>query len=221
MGFNSRIYHYGFVLGMPAFLSMVFLLIWLLPEMLHRLCGRAGLFRFVAAVYLLTGLWRLAETSYDFYQKKNFAVGPATDRILAVDPSSVPENEMIAASLEWIGQNIAPHQTVATIPEGTLLNYLSRRSNSTPYLAFGAEVQAYGDRAMLAAYQHSPPDFIILVHGESGEYGSRFFGQEEGFGLGMMRWLETSYHSVHLIGHEPLQTNAFGIKILQRNSTGF
>jgi hypothetical protein len=55
------------------------------------------------------------------------------------------------------------------------------------------------------------------MHCESGEYGVRYFGLERGYGRDIMQWVRTNYSPVWLIGHEPLQTNIFGIRILKKN----
>jgi hypothetical protein len=59
----------------------------------------------------------------------------------------------------------------------------------------------------------------MLIHRDSLDYGVKFFGQEEKFGLKLMQWIEANYHPVYLVGNEPLRNSLFGIKILKRISS--
>jgi hypothetical protein len=99
-----------------------------------------------------------------------------------------------------------------------MLNYLTRRENPTPYAVFAFEVWAFGEQTMLAAYEKNPPDYIVLIQRDSSEYGVPYFGLEKGYGFDVMRWVGRNYEPVELIGGEPLQTGAFGIKILKHFS---
>src|ERR1051325_6423920 len=45
LGFYSRIWHYGFVLAMPAFCAAIYLLHWILPALLERVGVNRRLFR--------------------------------------------------------------------------------------------------------------------------------------------------------------------------------
>ncbi len=122
----------------------------------------------------------------------------------------------MALAAAWIETNIAPTNTFAVLPEGVMLNYLTRRDNPTPYAVFAFEVWAFGEQNMLATYEKNPPDYIVLVQRDSSEYGVPYFGAQKGFGLDVMKWVHQNYKPVYLIGSEPLQSGAFGIKILKR-----
>jgi hypothetical protein len=124
----------------------------------------------------------------------------------------------IDLTVSWLQRNTSPTSTVATLPEGVMVNYLARRSNPTPYAGFTLpEIQAYGESNMVRAYDRTRPDYIVVIHRDSSEYGVNYFGTDPRFGLEMMNWVKTNYSTVLLMGHEPLQTNRFGIKILRRN----
>jgi len=51
-------------------------------------------------------------------------------------------------------------------------------------------------------------------------YGVPYFGQQKGYGFDVMQWVRRNYEPVELIGAEPLQSGAFGIKILKRLPLG-
>jgi hypothetical protein len=240
LGFNPRISHYGVFLAMPAFLSAIYLLLHLLPQFLQSPKSKVqsptraapecqsdighwtldiGLksFRTAILIFLLAGLARLTIQSALFYKDKDFALGSGGDRIVTYDPKIDPTGAAMAAAAAWIETNTAPTNTLAVLPEGVMLNYLTRRDNPTPYVVFAFEVWAFGETNMLAAYEKNPPDYIVLVQRDSSEYGVPYFGMEKGYGFDVMQWVRRNYQPVELIGGEPLQSGAFGIEILRHH----
>ena len=167
-------------------------------------------------IFLLAGLARLAIHSELFYKDKDFALGSGGDRMVTYDPKIDPTGAAMASAAAWIEANTAPTNTLAVLPEGVMLNYLTRRDNPTPYVVFAFEVWAYGEQTMLAAYEKNPPDYIVLIQRDSSEYGVPYFGLQKGYGWDVMQWVRRNYEPVELIGSEPLQSGGFGIEILKR-----
>ncbi len=200
---------------MPASVFIVFMALWLLPVELERFGVSPKMFRLLFLIFLSIALLRLNELSHRFYAQKSFPVGEGGDRMLG--PESV-EDEDLRQALLWLRQNTTPTNSLAVMPEGAMLNYLARRANPTPYVDFSLPyLQHYGEDKILSAYALHSPDYIALMHCESGEYGVGYFGLERGYGRDIMQWVRTNYSPVWLIGHEPLQTNIFGIRILKKN----
>ena len=107
--------------------------------------------------------------------------------------------------------------TLAVLPEGTTINYLSRRVNPTPCLDWSPTVlTAFGQAGMTAAFEKNPPDYIFLVERDTSEFGVGYFGRSPGYGVELMQWIGKNYQPVYLIGHEPLRNGLFGIEILKR-----
>ncbi len=219
LGVYPRIWHYGFALAMPATVAAIYLLLWLLPEMFEKHGVNRRLFQITMALLIFTGLGALVLRQYDIYKKKTYPVGSGANRIMAYGPQADPKGATVSEALQWIHDHIAPTETMAVLPEGVTLNFLSQRSNSTPYLVFNpAEFQAYGEATIFEAYRKNPPDYIVLVQRDSSEFGIKDFGQEGGFGVEMMQWINENYKPVNLIGYEPLKNSLFGIKFLKRNN---
>jgi hypothetical protein len=252
LGFNPWISHYGIFLAMPAFLSAIYLLLHLLPRWLQSPrsavpspqsdwpsdAGQIGLrtadcglnsFRVAVLIFLLAGLARLSIHSALFYKDKDFVLGSGGDRIVTYDPKIDPTGAAMASAAAWIETHTAPTNTLAVLPEGVMLNYLTRRDNPTPYVVFAFEVWAFGEQTMLAAYEKNPPDYIVLIQRDSSEYGVPYFGLQKGYGFDVMQWVRRNYEPVELIGSEPPstlrsaatedgQSGAFGIKILKHLS---
>jgi hypothetical protein len=221
MGLNGRLWHYGFVLGMPAFAGAIYLLLWLLPLRLEKFGVRRIFFRRFVWAVLVFGCVRLFMQSEINYSQKTFPVGENGDEIRTFDATLDPRGAAIAGAMSWLQTNAPPHATLAVLPEGALVNYLCRRVNPTGYPVWlPPEIQVFGQANMIAAFQRRCPDYVLLMQHPTSEYGMKPFGAQSGFGLELMQWIGKNYATAILIGSEPLQSGNFGIKILKRNPAG-
>jgi hypothetical protein len=170
---------------------------------------------------LLVGFLRLFIQSHLVYQGKTVTVGRGDDRMLVFNEKINPAGSAIRLALEWMENNAEPHATLAVLPEGVMVNYLSRRVNPTRYVAWNpAELAVFGQKNMLLDFREHCPDYVMLIHRDASEFGVKLFGQEPKFGLELMQWIGQNYETACLIGHEPLRSSLFGIKILKRCSAG-
>jgi hypothetical protein len=102
LGFFTRIWHYGFVLAMPAFAAAVYLLLWSLPQILEKYGVRRKLFRTTIWLLLVTGFLRLFVQSQVTYRNKNVPVGHGQDVLLAFDEKVNPAGPAIQSALDCI-----------------------------------------------------------------------------------------------------------------------
>lgn len=221
LGLFCRVWHYGFALAMPAAVTAIFLLFWLLPVLLEKKYDvDPQPFRLAVWLSLLIGFGVLVRDSESWYTTKNLAVGQGGDRIVAFDPRLNPAGASMRLALEWIEKNVPRDGTLAVLPEGTTINYLSRRVNPTPCLDWTPTVlSAFSQAGMTAAFEKSPPDYICLVERDTSEFGIGYFGHSPDYGVALMQWIGENYQPVCLIGHEPLRNGLFGIEILKRLSS--
>jgi hypothetical protein len=222
LGLFSRVWHYGFVLAMPAAVTAIYLLFWLLPGLLdQKFDVDPRPFRLTTWLALMIGFGILIRDSETWYVAKTFAVGQGGDRMLAFDPQLNPAGAGVRLALAWIEKNVPRDGTLAVLPEGTTINYLSRRVNPTPCLDWSPTMlTVFGQAGMTAAFEKNPPDYICLVERDPSEFAVGYFGHSPGYGVELMQWIDKNYQPVYLIGHEPLQNGLFGIKILKRLSSG-
>jgi len=219
LGLFSRIWHYGFILAMPAFAGAIFLLFWYLPRVLERYGVRRNPMRGTIWLLLMTAFLRLFVQSQNVLSTKTLAVGNGQDKVFTFNGKIHPAGPAVQSALAWIESNAAPEATLAVLPEGVMVNYLTRRVNPTKYLIWNpAEMVGFGQNTMTTTFSENPPDYVMLIHRDPSEYGVKFFGQEERFGLKLMQWIGANYEPVCLIGNEPLRNSLFGIKILKRIS---
>ena len=215
LGFFARIYHYGFALAMPAFAATVYFVMWLLPGWLEtQYQVPAKFLRATFLVTLLVAFAVLVNSSQTWYQVKHQPIGHGGDKIYAFGPGN-EQGEGVKIALDWMETNAPPESTMAVIPNGVTLNFLSRRVNPTPCIFWDPNVMAmFGQDTMTAAFEAAPPDYILLV--EESELGVGYFGTAPGYGVELMRWIKQNYKAMVVIGNEPLRDGRFGIEILKR-----
>jgi hypothetical protein len=216
---NARLHHYGFYLAMPATLTLVVSLIWAVPRLLRRGPRGAPLFRGLAFAGVAASAVAYARLSCAYYAVKGYQVGRGGDAISTYVPEVSGVGLAVNEALAWIEHNTAPEAGLVAFPEGIMLNYLSRRVDPTPYTNFMmVELQAFGEDAILAGLRAHQPDFVVLVHKDTSEFGVRFFGTDPRYGKTIMDWIKAEYENAQRIGFEPLKDERFGIKILKRRA---
>ncbi|HEV2329768.1 MAG TPA: hypothetical protein VGY56_13380 [Verrucomicrobiae bacterium] len=214
MGLFPRIYHYGFVLAMPAFVAGIYCLFWLLPLLLEKGWQvPARYFRGTVCIVLTAGLWTLFQQSARNYSLQNVAVGSGDDKMFA--SSSVERANAYNAALDWVRTNVPRNATLAVLPQAPMINFLTGRINPTPCVFWDQiAISIFGEAKMTAAFEKSPPDYVVLVDRkvlvDSGDLGS------PGYGHDVMQWIKQNYQAQVLFGTEPLKSRQFGIEILKR-----
>jgi hypothetical protein len=220
LGLLPRIWHYGFALGMPAFVSSVYLLFWLLPKLLERKFGvPAAQLRIVAGAVLLIGLASLFNQSLKIYAGKSQALGDGGDKIMTYNLAT-EKSQAIYGALLWAEKYLPPGATLAVLPQGIMLNYLTRHANPGGALDWNPTMfTVFGQDNMTDNFEKNPPDYIFIVEWDSSDFGVGYFGSSPEYGQALMDWIRKNYQPQLLIGNEPLKDGRFGIKILKRLPT--
>lgn len=207
----TRIYHYGFALAMPAALLVVVALLDWLPGAINRRGGSGEILRAAALGVLVAAAASYLEVNARIFRARTYEVSSGADRILADE-----RGKHIVDTLSEIARR--PGKTLAALPEGAMLNFLSRRANPTPYpILMPTEMTMFGEDAILAAFKANPPDLIALVHRNTSEFKVRFFAKDYARGVGA--WIDAEYRPVFLAGATPFRDQRFGILLLERART--
>jgi hypothetical protein len=141
-------------------------------------------------------------------------VGRGADRFI-VDRT---RGEIVNQLLAHLQAVAPPDATITVMPEGVMINYLSRRPAGTRYFNFlPPELAMFSERAMVDALAAGPPEFIALVRRDTPEYGTRAFGQD--YGVELLNWVTANYQINHQFGDAPAPDHpTFYILLLQRGA---
>lgn len=209
-----RIAHYGFALAMPAGIVCTVVLVDGVPALLDRRGRNGGAFR-LAVLGILAGLVvvHLYATN-SWFGLRTVEVGEGKDAFLTDTRGRVAVDV-----LSELGQLTSVGQTMAVLPEGVMLNYLSRIANPTPYINFmPPEFIMFGEENMVAAFEATPPDWIVLTDRHAPEYGYDLLGTD--YGLGITEWIRRNYTLTARVVDESARRKQLRYAyILRRNDT--
>lgn len=193
---NPQWGHYGFVLTMPATLVLVHLTIVSIPEWLRRkpmpvhafTAVAAGLLAACALVQFL--LWDRAS------QAKTLAFGGGKDQFYLLPDADERALPMVK-TLEFLRRTVLADETLVVLPEGTMLNYMLRARNPTPFLMLNPwEIDAQGGEAVIEkSLFEARPDYFVVVSMEMSVHGRGNFG-DPGFGEGILNFIKSEYQLV-------------------------
>ena len=211
----ARFEQYGFVLAMPAALTLCVALVADLPSRLPAPGG--GVARVGATAAIAGWLAFCLTVSNLYYARKTLPIGSGGDLVLASPERAQP----IAQALRQMDAQLPRTASLLVMPEGASLNYWLKRANPTPYTLFlPAEVDAFGgEQHILEGIRSSPPDFIALVNRSGDEFGVGPFGSDPRFGGGLLEYVESSYRRVGRFGAEPFRQVRPGVVVMQRRSS--
>jgi 4-amino-4-deoxy-L-arabinose transferase-like glycosyltransferase len=198
---NVGIHHYGFALAGPAFALMVMLLFTWIPAMIARVGGTGWVFR-AAALTALGAFTARYLIAYD----NVFRSQPAQTIGFGLDEFAVYYNgQVIDLTLNFLARQPAG-QTLAAVPEGAMINYLSRRVNPTgePILLPG-EVTMFGEARILDRFRQHPPDWIAEVRSNVAPFGYTGFGID--YAQSLAAFIKENYDPVELGESRDQQSN--------------
>ncbi len=207
---NVRTFHYGFALAMPATLLFLVVLLDGVPRLIRRAGGFAPVF--IAAVLAVWGAFVLGHLGLvdHWFARKTVTVASRPDTFRA-DWRGTYVNQILAEIERVVGRD----ETLAVLPIGVMINYLTRRFNPSPYLYFmPSDLIMYGEGRMLESLRATPPDYVLLVHKDTSEFGYRFLGRDYGVSVGS--WIRTNYRDVYRTGGLPFTEEGFGMLLLRR-----
>ena len=193
---------YGFALAMPALLMVVTGAVYVLPRLLAARYGHYGVFQYVTVLAVAVFLVLQVNFISLYYFGLTFDIGPKKDRIVTWDRSISPVGDVVSQTLAYLEKHVCQDETFLVIPEGVMLNYQTRRRNSTPYTAFLlVHFAMHGEASMIKNMKKSPPDYVVLIDRGVSEFGYKKFGVDTG--ILIADWVRRYYTPVERYGVVP------------------
>jgi hypothetical protein len=211
MVLNARLQGYGYALAMPATMVFCVAIAGWIPRAIEARGGNAAVFRGAAFGLLAAAISAHVVIMQRYLAAKTVEVGRGADAFLA-DGRGTFVNETLSA----LEQRLEPGDTLAVLPEGVMLNYLLRVKAPARYINYmPPELLMFGEENMLAEFEAHPPDWIVLAHKSTSEYGLPFFGRD--YGARLFAWITAHYLTDATFGQPPLEKGTrFGLRILRR-----
>jgi hypothetical protein len=211
---NVRFYHYGFALAMPAALVMIILMLYYIPDFISRYGNKIVAMGFTGLFIFLTMLFYFNYTK-SFYDMKSYSIASGRDRLLTFNEKIFGYGPIINKTLAYIDQSMSGDDSFIVMPDGVMLNYLSRKNNPSRYFEFTPNiVEAIGEEKIIHEISLTPPSFIILSKKDTSEHGATYFGFD--YARNIYSWITDNYDKVFSAGDGTLTGNDFGITIYKR-----
>jgi hypothetical protein len=208
---NNRFQQYGFVLGVMGTLVLVVALVDWIPAGLEARGRRGWVFRAAAATFVAVLTVGLMGISGNCMKAKKAVVGFGPD-VFVADERGPAMQDMAA----YVAGTTEPGQTLTVLPEGAMLNFLTRRRSAVPFIAYTPPDEAmFGEDRMFAALQAGRPDYVAVLSRWTDNFGPARFGID--YDTRISAWLRDHYSAVHLSGGMPFAGSEFGILLLRRN----
>lgn len=210
---NVRAYQFGFVQAAPAVILICAILTGPVPAMIDRAGGCGAILRWTA-IGLIGGI---AVVHLRFEARvlgtRTVALGSGADAMLA----SGDVGPVVREALAEVEEGGGPADTMAVLPEGPLLNFLSRRRNPTPYELVNPVglILSGGEESVLRSLEAHPPDWVLIVRQDTTAFGASPFGME--YGRSIWDWVKSHYRLRRVIGGDPMYGRVFGIGVYHRD----
>ncbi len=210
LGVNPRFEHYGFVLAGPAAaLLMVAGLDWI-PAWLDAKNRNGSAFRGAMFTILAGIVYAHLALSSHYMNGKIYALGEGKNAFLTDRRAAA-----FADTLTFLSQESQSTDTLTTLPEGALLNFLAQRASASPYVSFiPSDIAMFGEPALLASLEKGHPTYLAIIDRPTSSFGPKNFGID--YAQSIRDWAMANYIPVHLAGGAPFSEHGFGILILRR-----
>ncbi len=207
-----NIHHYGFALAMPGMMLLLAALVGWVPHLVGP--DRAWIPRAAVLAASVVTIGMMMYTTGQWIARRTHPVGHGKDCFYAD-----VRGRVIDEALRHVARDPSLHSTLTPLPQGGMLNFLSRRGNPARYPNYlPAEMMLFDEDRMLADLEAHPPDWIVLVHADTTIYDAPYFGRD--YGRRIADWIRQNYHAGEPIGARPFTSQEFGILLMKRRTPG-
>jgi len=193
---RARIGHLGFYQAAPAGMVIAAFMVDELPRwtgvgMMGRRLAAAGSMLAVAI-----GCVAIALESHAALVDQTVAVGAGRDRFYATASDIDSSGQLVNWVVDFL-KTAPPEATVCVLPEGEMINYLSRRPDPLG--------TARTEEQIIEKLRTAWPDYVVFISRDLSEGGIKEYGATDGPGYAVKRWLiENKYAPVAATGGNPL-----------------
>ena len=208
---HVRFYNYGFALAMPAAMVMIAFFLYYIPNYVSRRGNKTIAMGFCGLFIFLT-LFFYFNATKNWYDLKNYPIADGRDRFFTFNEDILSFGPVMNDTLNYLRQFSSENDTLIVMPEGVMINYLSRRRNPCRYFEFTPNfVEAVGEEKMIHEISLNRPTLIILAKKNTREHGAEFFGED--YALNISSWVAQHYGKVLILGDIILPGHDFGLII--------
>jgi hypothetical protein len=182
---NARMYHYGFVLAAPCTMLIVVAFLHWLPQWIGPMGGSAVILRLGFLGVLAAFVAENVTMTNRNLKERTLPIPLALGGVARTRPL----NAAAVDAIKWLS---ATNATAAVIPDAAGINYAAARPSSIPFTEIHPMALAmFGEQTIVAAFDRSPPQYILLMHVDEQAFGAHTFGRD--YGLKLDAWIDSHY----------------------------
>jgi hypothetical protein len=215
---NPRIFHYGFVQAALAGTVAAAILVSSFPAFfrLDDVSRRAYQALIAIVVAVIVGV--AASNSGKIYSLKTFQVAVGGDRFYAFTENVDANGFLVEQARQYLESDIQRNnvRSLLVLPEGPILNYLTRLPNPISYFFFAPFILAEGrEDEIIRQLEMNPPDRIVMLSRDMREFGVERFGDSPEHGQKLVEFINTKYEPAFSLGDkDPLRSDSLGFLVL-------
>jgi hypothetical protein len=213
MLFNPRVNHYGFYQGPLAAAVGIATLVAAVPEWFGLAGAARKCYQALLVALILCGGGAFARVSVEWLSAHDLPIADGPDRFYAINPQLDPTGALVEAARQYLAADSSA-RTLVVLPEGVMLNYLTRLPSPLPVYLFGpAILTPETRRALLKKLSAQPPDRVVFISRDMSDFGVEHFGDRPEHGQELLEFVQDHYRPVFRIGGDPLDVNQRGVII--------
>ncbi len=206
-----RIYHLGFFQAALAGMVLAAALVKEIPDWTGAGLWGRRVARFGCLLVLAAGCLSIANKSLEIRADQTQPVAAGRDRFYA----TAPDIDATGALVNWTVERLRsapPRAGLVVLPEGFMINYLTRRVSPTPPFTDPAREEEF-----VNLLRQAPPDDVVFISRNLREFGISRFGAAGQPGQAILKWVTDNYRPEAAMGGDPLAAEgAKGAMILRR-----
>ncbi|MGV7222705.1 MAG: glycosyltransferase family 39 protein [Nitrospinales bacterium] len=208
MIFNVHVYHYGFALAFPATLIVIHFCVYEVPSMLRQKYGTSGVFHTAIFTLLVAFSVAMVNQTSSNYAKKNLPIGNGADLIYDMSLPHSIRGQNINSLLKILRPLLKPNDTLWTIADAPIVNYLLRIKSPIREFSYNPAVwMLQGQKSLVGKLEKTPPNWIVMINQNFSYLDIPYFGRD--YALDVWVWIIENYEPVFEVG-PPLFTPAEG-----------
>ncbi|MDB6109190.1 MAG: 4-amino-4-deoxy-L-arabinose transferase and related glycosyltransferase of family, partial [Pedosphaera sp.] len=213
---HTRVYHLGFFQAALASMVVVAMMVSELPRWTGVGLWGQRVATIGCVLVLAVGCASIAAKSRAILFEQTEVVGTGRDRFYAFNGLVDETGPVVNWVVEQL-KSIPPEATLAVLPDGEMINYLSRHVNPVP-----ARPRGSGEKEYLELLKKSPPDYMVLICRDPRQYGVTRYGTVGNSGRSIVNWLAENYTITFAAGGDPLVPEQMkaGATIVRRKGIG-
>jgi hypothetical protein len=212
---NGRIYQYGFFQAAPAAMVLCAVLMGEMPDLSLLKPQAKRYYSIFVILFISSGCLAIIIQSERLLIQKTAPVSSGSDLFYYYPGNVQGMGEIVRSFSETLAKR-PDNETVAVVPEGIMINYLSRKVSPVKDILFYGNPMMESN--MLSGLRNSSPDWVVLISRDLSEYGVIRYGDKTQSGEAILSWIKTNYHAVLSFGADPLSPKSIGGIIYQHNT---